>query len=549
MRNPILMACIIFCVLLFSGLGISWSTQAKKLKQALTEHIETLNNGVPYITYEKLETSGFPWNVYLSITDLRFTGRLDVFLSKMLVEGDPKKFKELFPDMRVWNEDVMFEGEITLGVNALSDRYSLKLDGTLKNSTFVDNNLINHHVKMDSPVTCSLELRRKRSFLASLWDITVLGNVEPRDFAEDLKELNCSFPPAQAYDTEKNEIMASKGPSQFSLVQNLDGNKRSARLYVKSDDVEVTPLGDSILHFYIQIVDGPEAVPPRLTDAGKQNAELDFSYEGPIDLKDLTTEAMDVALNKAYVESKQGLSNMSFNYTVVPDGTKRDVSLQYGFQLLPKPGFDDMLKNKAYDYLHYIYTRSSPDLAAVQKSLSQYEEEKSYEIILPAIPNLEPLGAITQQLSLNYKGANDLKAGEFSLNQFEMGFTPYGIQAQGNLRLAEDQLPDPNFNITCRNCVQMLNDGVSYINRLHSSLAKFDAQTAAPLLIDPFWFNGIKQLLSQTARVNETSPADLNYMISGDSITGEISVNGRPLSEIETLYTQLVSPPAASAQP
>jgi hypothetical protein len=543
------MACVVFCVLLFSGLGISWSTQSKKLKQALTEHIETLNNGVPYITYEKLETSGFPWNVYLSITDLRFTGRLDVFLSKMLVEGDPKKFKELFPDMRVWNEDLMFEGKITLGVNALSDRYSLKLDGTLKNSTFVDNNLINHHVKMDAPVTCSLELKRKRSFLASLWDITVLGNVEPRDFAEDLKELNCSFPPAQVYDSEKNEVMASKGNSQFSIVQNLDGNKRSTRLYVKSDNIEVTPLGDSILHFYTQIVEGPEALPPRLTDAGKQNAELDFSYEGPADLKDLTTEAMDVSLNKAYVESNQGLSNMTFRYTVVPDGDTRDVNLLYGFQLLPKPGFDDMLKNRANDYLHYIYTRADPKLAAVQKSLSKYEEEAAYDIIVPAIPNMEPLGAITQQLSLNYKGTNQLKTGELTLNQLEVGFTPYGIQAQGSLRLSEDQLPDPDFNVTCRNCTQMLNDGVAYVNRLHNSLAKFDAQTAAPLLIDPFQFNGFKEFLTKIARVNAAAPDDLNYMISGDSITGEISINGRPLSELETLYSQLVSQPAPAAQP
>src|SRR5258708_7701137 len=107
MRNLMLISLSVFLAVVAGGFCISWLGQAQATKNAIKHAIARINEKQPYITYDAIEASGFPSNVYVSIIRPRFNGRVDQLLQ--------------IPNMPEWRADAVLDGSIVFGVNALSD--------------------------------------------------------------------------------------------------------------------------------------------------------------------------------------------------------------------------------------------------------------------------------------------------------------------------------------------------------------------------------------------------------------------------------------------
>ena len=548
MRNMILLIVSVFFVIVFGGLTISWFIQAHQMKKAVEKAIGDINHGVPYLGYNSIEASGYPWSINISVVKPRFTGRFDNFLRQALSNGNTDMAKTLLPKMRGWDEDAVLDGRITFGVNMFSDRYTLSAEGKWRSTSMIDNNLLTFDGNSTGDMGCSLKLERRDNFLTSLWNVASLQD-EDRDIAGELRSLECMNEGFSITEMGFNDILYSHGPQHLLVTQDVTDKHRKLHFLLNSKDVELSPRGNTFVFFYMQAFNGVDIIPPRISESGKQNVDIDFDYDGPLELKDLTTEAINVSLNKAHMQSNVGTLDALFKYSVKPNGDDRSVFFNTSLVAIPNKGYDNYITNRFRDIAHNLFISSDERLAKARSKLSKYTEDEGFELIKPVVPTMEALGKFSQNIVASYEGKNDLSEGNLNLDEFEIGTDPYGITAKGNLRMASKKMPEPHVKITCRNCLQMIDDASAYARKVVQTYNYFESENIQPPIADIHKVNGLKSFLTDLATPPKSSiGADLVYIIAGDG-SPNITVNGKSLEEVNKLYSTYLppstTPPAA----
>jgi hypothetical protein len=535
MRNAFIIALIIFVLVAGAAYSISWFSQASAAHTAIEKAIESINQRHPKITYEGITTAGFPTELRVSIVKPQYNG---VVPADLMAEISGQRGKNM-----EWKNSIALDGAITFTINAYSNQYKMLVDGEWRMTSTLNGATINGISKSKGPSICTLDLVSNQGFTSNLWNFSAIVQ-SPKELAQNLQKFDCYFQGGELLDPANNKRQASYGLTRFYLNNTPSGNSTSARAYIKLTDSEVTPYYDKKMAELWRALYGDMMTAPFLGAVqGKQNAEFDISYSGPIDWSQpgANTMPLDIQIGKFNVSNAIYQSDFTFRLTNALKEAQRSARLMYKAEMQAKPAYNELNKAILQSFIHSVYTdEKATDLKA---AFANYTPEQAYQILLPALPDIASLGKITSALDISYNGADGWKKGDIDLSTFELSTTPYGLLAKGKGKLAETSpIPSVGISLACNNCMQMVDDIVGYVERIRRTVSAFSPEQAMAMSISPeqvFGFKNFLKALGQAA-ASKDGKRYLSYSIATNGVDG--TVNGKSMQEVMMLFMHYMDP-------
>ena len=517
MVKVLLISLSVFIAVVTGGYCIAWYSEASQLKNGIEETITKINAEQKYITYAAIETSGFPSDLYVSIIKPHFTGRIDQLFKALAAKSHTPQPANI-TSMPEWNEDIQLDGRITIGINALSDHYTLRLSGNWQRNTTINNQKISVTSQSSGDTLCILQMTRSGNIFNNLWDYHALIRDNGKDFLKDLRLFDCSGQPNIIADTTSHEQMMSNGPWRFYVTGEPKGAEQQFRFYMKITDIEVTPQGDAMMALQRTTFSPNFSYPVKYSLFGKQNMEIDFSYAGPADWKpDDKNPPIDIALSKFDLNNQLYTSTATFFLNNGMNDTNRTARLAFKGEDNVSEAYDAFLQEMVHNIIAQVYAdKTQPQFAWAQPYLQKYTAEEMYGILGLSIPKLHPLGKMVQSLDVSYLGAPDFSTGDVTLSDLEISTSPYGIKGNGGVkRVAGQPLPAGHATLTCSNCTRLVDDVIDYASRLQKTVSYFQTpeQLAASTPINSRLAEGIKGFLKALAAPVKDSDPDKNAFV------------------------------------
>jgi hypothetical protein len=541
MRKILLLSLVMFLIVGVGGVSISWYSQASATKRSIEDAIATVNKTEKLITYDAIETSGFPRDVIVSIVKPRFNGRIDTLL-KNLAPDKP----ELFAQLPEWAEDVAFDGRVIFAVNAMSDHYIMTISGNSQENVKINGQSYSITHQKVSDITCNLQLARTQGIFNTLWNFHTLTR-DGDALLHDFRMIDCATAGNSATDATSRATISSVGPVRLYVTSTPQANMLQMRVYAKITDATVTPEGDAFINTYMQAL-SPESMPTKWSAYGKQNIELDFTYNGPSEWKkENTNPPLDIALNKFDINNQIYNEHSTLFISNAMKEQVRNARLAFKNEMTFAPQYDTLVQYNVRSGIHAVYNSKNPKFLELQTYLRKYPEEQLYNIIYPVMPNFSALGKTGIALDVGYNGAPDFTAGDVTLNDLELSALPYGIKGKGNAKLAAKQQPQGQAQLACTNCLNMIDDMAAFANRIQKMVSAFDPVKAAGLELPPERVEGIKRFLSAVAAKDPANATTLNFNFASAQ-TGP-TLNGKTPAEIMPLFNEYVAPTLPSRAP
>ena len=210
MRSVFFISVIMFMAVVASGYSVVWYFQSKALKNQVMESINQINAQQKYLTYDSIETSGFPSNLYVSIVKPHFKGRADLLLKSL---RDPSG-KNQFDSLPAWDEDDVLDGRISFGISVFSDIINFNLSGNWQEVSKIGDKIISTSHQQIGNSNCAIKIHRDLAMVSMLWDFKSLEN-DPQSFFKYFQTLDCTSPGNTTIDAATKERLASSGPLHF----------------------------------------------------------------------------------------------------------------------------------------------------------------------------------------------------------------------------------------------------------------------------------------------------------------------------------------------
>lgn len=557
MRKIILVSLSVFLVIVAGAYSILWFTQASQIKKGVENAIAQINKQQPLLTYESIETSGFPRDVNVAIVKPHFKGRIDTMLKSIgapaPLAADPAATPQNpFASLPEWNEDLLLEGRVVFSINALSDSYSYHVIGNLVNTSVIGGQTQSRTIESTGESICTLQLERGTLLKASLWDYKTLSR-DPKQLLHDVRLADCYNPGSSIVDNVTHQKLASGGLFRIYVTSAPQGSNQSLRFYLKSTDTEITPEGDKLIDSYMHLI-SPQSEPIAASLYGKQNMEVDFTYNAPSDISAASKNPpLDIHL------SKFTLTSQLFNFDAVLDITNgmNGVNRASRFNIKTAADFsetyDTMMQTGLRHFVNELYQTppADPRMAELQQTLQKYTPDQAYAIFYPLLPHLHPLGHIVQAVDIGYLGNPDITTGDVSLTDLQMMTTPYGITGKGAAKISPaTPMPASNVTLVCHNCMQMIDDIAAYAVRVQKTMSYLNPQIAGQINTSPQLTQGVKDFLNAlNVRVTDTASSnDLTFSFVSDGTMGGMTLNGKRADAVMALYREYIIP-AQQIQP
>ena len=555
MRNVIIGSICMFLAMVTGAYCIAWYSQATALKNAIEQSLNTLNASQKLITYDALEASGFPTNLYVSIFKPHFHGRVDVLLKSLQPtppEPNPANpqtpvLANPFASMPAWEEDDVLDGKIIFGVNAMSESFTMSIQGNwLETSKLADKtNTLNH--TQSGNTTCVLQLQRGTGMLSTLWNFDLLTRfqTDPASLLKDFRKIDCAQNGNTVIDQSNNATLATSGPLRVYATNTVQTEAHQIRFYLKATDMEITPQGDAMTATYIQSFYPGYPYPLNFSIYGKQNAEIDFTFEAPIntDKADGNTP-VHIALEKLDMTNAVYNHHMTFKLDNHATDNIRTAKIQLNSESNFNEQYDTLVQNNLRGLIQQAYSSNDPRFSNLQGDLKKYTPDQLYAIIYPALFSFHALGKVTENIDATYQGTTDFTTGTATLANLDLSSSLYGLKANGSAKLAQKFPQEGNLTISCANCLQMIDDIAAYSQRVQKVVSYF-APEKTDIAIDANKADGIKRFLSTltSANKNGTDSTTLTFNIAG-SLSSGITINGRNLGEIMSMVGEYLKPAA-----
>jgi len=532
MRSIFAISFLVFIAVCAAGYGISWYSQALYVRHSLEQFIDAINAKQKYITYESIEISGFPSDLNVAIVKPHFKGRVDELLKNVNING-----RLPYANLKEWMQDISLDGKIALGINALSDRYTMNTSGNWSQSIAVGGQTFASITRPQGNSSCVLQLKRESGLFDALWNFKSL-NRDGKTLIRDFRMLDCSRAGEKSTDPTGNNLFSTLGPSRLYITNTPKNGINQVRFYLQVADAEITPLGDAeMLAYYHGFL--PDRQFPSFSAYGKQNIDIDFTYSGPENLQPTDqNQAMDVVLNKMDITNQLYNEHMAFHFDNIPTPGNRTMQLSFRNESAFNEPYDATIQPTIHNTISELYTSNNPRLREIQATVQKYKPDELYAIIQPAIPNFHALGKMVLALDSNFKGSDDFKSGDFTLNNFEISAKSYGIAGKGELNSTQKP-PALNLQVSCANCLQMIDDMAAYTDKLQKIMSYFDTQKSAAMKVDPARINAIKQFLTALSPAS-AMPSTLTFVIAGSG--PGTTINNKPVAEVIQLYNDYMQP-------
>ncbi|MFW0776628.1 MAG: hypothetical protein ACN2B6_02790 [Rickettsiales bacterium] len=520
-------------VVLLLGYSIMWFVQADKLKGNVEKTISMLNEKETYITYESIDVAGFPMKMAVVVSKPRFAGRVDVLLKSM--DDMHVGTKKMFPELPEWQEDTSLDGTLTIQLNALSDEYGIILAGDWHNAPTIDGQKLALTSKVAGDFVCDMKLANSKALAGAIWT----GSIERdgKQFMKDLRVVDCSFPAYEAINVASSEVGMKSEGGYLKFNREPSGDTQSIYFAMKMDNVEFTETGDRWMELYKRAFPQHSVSQP-LSTYGKQNVDIELSFNGPEDFKDAKENApLDVNLNKFIINNAIYNVNVAMQAKNTPNGDQRAASLVLKADSSYSEEYDNMVQRMARNAIDELYANKDELTTAY---LEKYTADEMYSIVFPALPNMHPLGKMVQNLDVSYQGSSDFKVGNATLTAFELSAAPYGVTGKGTANMSQDKpFPAADLSLTCSNCARLIDDITDYVNRVSTAFAYFEPEALQANTMNPQLVEAYKNFLSELSvpSQDDTDRTSFNYAIVSDGMMG-VTINGKPMNEVMSLYAQ-----------
>lgn len=544
MRSAILMGLVMFILVSCGAYGITWYGQAQATKRSVENLAAQLKAQNIDFTYEALETSGFPSTVNVTIRNPHFSGRIDTlanqFSEQAKKEGRPRPGPD--PIYNPWQQDAQLTGTIILGVNALSDNYSMQIHGSWNSVSQVDGKTFTQTTSSNGGVFCSIQLARTGSIFDAMWNYESL-NRDADAFLRDFRMFDCALPANTFTDSASKKILSSSGPARFYISSAPDAGNQHMRIYFNAADLEMTADGDELYTNLLQAFQPNKIQPRRLSLYGKQMIDIDFTYNGPSTLKDTSNPNIEISLGKFNISNAAYNTKLAFFLNNTTNNGVRQFKITLHGDSTFTPQYDIMMQEIVRAVIDEATTSADPRFMEFQATMNKYTPDQLYAIALPVLPNFNSLGHVVQSVDLEYTGDAEYNNGEATLHDLELSVTPYGIKGNGAVKRANGAQPEGQVNLTCNNCAQMIDDSMAYATRLNTAMMYFAPAQAAAMAPNPALAEGVKNFLTQVAGPDKT-----NLAFDIQSTPNGITINGKTMSAVTQRYFEYIVPALKQAE-
>ena len=529
MRKILIVSIVVFAVVAAASVAITWFLQASALRGNLERAIADVNAQQTYITYDAIETSGFPSEMKVTLLRPRFTGRADQLLAAMRPAGSAPT-----PE---WSEDIALDGAITLGINTLSSRYTLTARGNWESRGAVGGQPV--HLASQSPIniSCVLEIGGNEGMFGALWNFGVIA--QQPDLLSNLRRLDCTSPGYSIADADSKTVLFASGPQRVSITSQPTGDQTQARFFAKSENAEVTAAGDAVADAYMNALAAGYPLSTRPSDYGKQTMEMDVSYSGPITFpSDPVKAPVDINISKLDIANQIYNSSNAFHFAHALRENNHDVKLTLRSESSFTEAYDAMLQETIKRFIANATVQPGP----MQASMQKHTPEEWQAVLSPALPNFHSLGKTALRLDMDLHADQSLTAGDLALSTLEISAAPYGITGSGTAKLLTGQiLPAANVTLICANCLRLVDDVTAYWNRANKALSELRDASSPPQPIDPKLVEGWKMLLSALAETTAEDKTTFRFAFISDGASN-MTLNGKRPDEVMKLYNQYAAP-------
>lgn len=537
MRSAILWGFGVFLVVVAGAVSISWYAQASGSKAALEDFVAKLNSEERLISYESIETSGFPSQVVITIERPRFYGNVDKFLNKLSPHLKDEAQKAQLSNLPQWHEDFYLDGYLIITVNALSDFYSISSIGNWQSTSKVNGKVFASIHEQASHSFCSLQLKRG-SIFGNLWDFSSMVR-DGEKFLNDFRLFDCAFPATSTLETNTRTPLSSTGPARFYISNAPSTDAHHIRVYLTAADIEVTPEGDkSINTFMSALSPGQYHIPRKISAYGKQKLDIDFAYDGPKSFDGASNPQMEINLSRFEVSNLAYNTLVHFFFSNGMVENLRNTQISFRAESNFTSAYDSLLQEMLRTGIDEIYTNPEIRTPEMEYFINTYNQDQMYAIISPSVPNFESLGKAVQSFDAEFKGDAAMQVGDFTLNNLELSFTPYGIRMVGTGHNDGKKPANGHININCANCNQLIDDMMLYYERLHKTLSYFSPDLAMNYRPGRNVAEGIKSFLYD---ISGADKVNLSFDVVLDATNG-VTINGRGLNIMTNKYYQYIAP-------
>jgi hypothetical protein len=532
---------ILICVFMFitiSGLSYCglWYMQSRSLRIAMEESFERINEKQQYVSYDAIETSGFPFDINVEIVNPSFNGRFDEFLTNTLGITHP---------LGPWEDHTALNGRMGWGLNLFSNHYHVTINGKWQVKTTVSGKTYQYQTALPANTRCDLTFANTAGIFDTLWDVHALAQRNRKQLLHDFRTLDCNAAAYHLVNAAGDSLM-SGSPARFfinSETTGINAAHRNMRFYLSIKDSKSTPKGDELINAYLTALFPSSAAPAPYSLYGSNNADIDLTYKGPIEpIGVMGSTPIEVHLNQFAISNAAYQSQGQLHFTNGGDKQKRSMQLNVAFDSSYNETYDTLLHEMVRGFILQLYSPFIKQPADIQPLIRKYKAQDLYHIVAPAIPRMHSMGKLTQSLDFTYHGNPDMTEGEISFTNLNLSATPYGISGRGSIQMtAEQPLPAANILLTCANCNQLVDDTTDYTLRLQRTINTLsDEKTPVNLFSSP-QSSGLKSFLTALAANNNADKNNYEYTILSGGNQG-ITINGKRLDEVLVLYSQTVAP-------
>ena len=529
MRSVFAYGFFAFLLVAVGGISMMWFFQAYHGKNALQQAIAELNQPQTVISYEAIETSGFPNQVIISLVKPRFSGRIDQWLAQnphMAPLG-------IAAGMPAWQLESQLQGRIDFSVNIFSSRYMLALRGDSETTSELDGERITMRSQSQGDTLCQLELKRDYAAFTQLWNFNPFP-ADAQALRDQFRLLDCAYPGGKTVSVKDGTWLSQSGPLRIYLSSQPQAEQLSARLYLTMVDSEISPAGDAVLRAL-------HAAP--MAAYGKQNLTLDMSYGGPKSWQGSSPSAtpFNFTLSQLNVRNQLYQLTLSGLASNALAGTQRTSKLSFSSEANFTQAYDERMKESTQELIVQLYTHPAPELQPLQAQLATLDPGQLADALKPALPQLHSLGKINGIIDIEATTQQGSPQGSYALKNLQLAGTPYGIAAQGRAQMAGTPFPQGELGLSCRNCLQMVDDFGNYYQRVKMAALAMNTDWGSAFTQTPAMFDVYKQLLKDLGRADAAQPSTLLFQLASDG-AGGISLNGKNAASVMEMYNQRMAP-------
>lgn len=519
--------------------SISWFLQARAIRQSIETSIAQFDPALGSVKIASVTTSGFPAKMIITISKPDVTLYTKPILSlahkySMAAAGNSAGVltTPTYPESTL---HYALDGSITLTLNALANDLLVQYAGNDSQQLAQADSSITIATEPNGINSCNIKLQGSFSTLFSrVWDIQKFFTAN--NILEHLSEFRCDLPGSVTTDMATHQVVASLSPSQVLVTNTQAGEQVHGLVRLKLDGYEVMPAGDILINRLRQAITPIDQTfsPIAMSLYGKQALSLELAMELPKNKVTVGQDSFKIDMRNFQFSSNANVMEGNFLLSSATDGKHQQGEFSVHFTSEFTPLQAEITRANMGQIVREAL--NSPQLSTLLANVDKKNLENS---VFNALPNFSQLGKINENIQINYRLEKERKSGEINVNALDISTAAFGINGSGQASLfPEHAVPTINANLTCKNCMAMIDTMAAYLARVEAVAVVISPDNAGTIAPSPSQQQAVKQLLQIVGTADSTTNLDLNFAIKSDA--RNVNINGKSLPELMQIMQQTI---------